>query len=510
MTSTVETHPFQAETRELLALVIHSLYAHKEIFLRELVSNASDALDKLRFEALTHPEYGVAEERLAIQIELDPARRTLEIRDNGIGMSRAEVTANIGTIARSGTREFRRALEKAGREHSSGGELPDLIGQFGVGFYSAFMVAEEVELETRRVGESRATRWRSRGERLQDPDGVKHDANHGPKRHRGEAQLRPPDDRTHGEQQQVRVTPRGDQAESGIETSPCVHLEFEQPEEDAFLNTAEDITDHDDDQHQVDILAEDETGNGAESARPSDVPEWRVDEIDTMIEDIAPLGRRQGEAGKLAVDGIEERHKPGCHQSRQKLALDEQHEGDHNAGEAYHRHDIRADPLLGRPFCRVPCRPRPHPLRHQVGDALVGALEHPTLDRRHCVGREGHDVRRLALFQGMLVSAGKLPRLDHAHPLRQSGHGPDGEAIGDARSQPRTHMGGDRDGRACSRNCENKIRIGLYEGADDALLEDVIDPYQNDAGNIGRRRLLRRHYGQSEPCEGPSEPFGGR
>ena len=159
MTSQAETIPFQAETTELLDLVIHSLYTHKEIFLRELVSNASDALDKLRVEALTNADLAIRPEDLRIRLEVDPEARTLTISDTGIGMTRDEVVENIGTIARSGTRRFLDALQEADAKAG----LPDLIGRFGVGFYSAFMVADEVELETRRVGEQDGTRWSSRG-----------------------------------------------------------------------------------------------------------------------------------------------------------------------------------------------------------------------------------------------------------------------------------------------------------------------------------------------------------
>jgi molecular chaperone HtpG len=154
-----ETHAFQAEVQQVLRLVIHSLYSNKEIFLRELVSNASDALDKLRFEGIRTPELLAGDPELRIEIEVDETAKTLTIRDNGIGMSREEVVENIGTIARSGTRRFLESL--------SGDERKDaqLIGQFGVGFYSAFIVAKEVELRTRRAGaDDRAgVLWRSEG-----------------------------------------------------------------------------------------------------------------------------------------------------------------------------------------------------------------------------------------------------------------------------------------------------------------------------------------------------------
>ncbi|PYS54899.1 MAG: molecular chaperone HtpG [Acidobacteria bacterium] len=160
MTTNIETFQFQAEARQVLDLMIHSLYTNKEIFLRELISNASDALDRLRFEALSHPELMSADDKLEIWIESDSTARTLTIHDNGIGMSRDEVIANIGTIAKSGTRELLQSL----KENQSPGALSTLIGQFGVGFYSAFMVADRVTLVTRRAGESDATQWESAGD----------------------------------------------------------------------------------------------------------------------------------------------------------------------------------------------------------------------------------------------------------------------------------------------------------------------------------------------------------
>jgi molecular chaperone HtpG len=158
MENAVEHHQFQAEVTELLRLMVHSLYSDKDVFLRELVSNASDALDKLRFEALTKPELVHGE--LEIRLEVDADKRTLSIVDNGIGMSREEVSRNIGTIAKSGTKEFVEAVKNAKKT-----ELPpELIGQFGVGFYSSFMVADTVTLVTRRAGEAGATRWESTGD----------------------------------------------------------------------------------------------------------------------------------------------------------------------------------------------------------------------------------------------------------------------------------------------------------------------------------------------------------
>jgi len=156
----METFQFQAATKDLLDLMIHSLYTNKEIFLRELISNASDALDRLRFEALTQPEILEGDDKLEIRIDADPKARTLTISDNGIGMSKDEVAENIGTIAKSGTRELR-DMVKAGVSHAA---LAELIGQFGVGFYSSFMVAEKVTLSTKKAGDDKATLWESTGD----------------------------------------------------------------------------------------------------------------------------------------------------------------------------------------------------------------------------------------------------------------------------------------------------------------------------------------------------------
>lgn len=154
--STKETIAFQAETKQLLDLVIHSLYTHKEIFLRELISNASDAMDKLRYEVLTNEELDVDTSDLRVLLEVDKEKRVLKIDDNGIGMTREELIRNIGTIASSGTKGFIEALQA---DQKQGVEFPDLIGQFGVGFYSAFMVADKVEVETRRAGAEEGYRW---------------------------------------------------------------------------------------------------------------------------------------------------------------------------------------------------------------------------------------------------------------------------------------------------------------------------------------------------------------
>ncbi|MES9875456.1 MAG: ATP-binding protein, partial [Candidatus Sedimenticola sp. 1PA] len=155
-----ETLDFQAEVSQVLNLVIRSLYSNKEIFLRELVSNASDAAEKLRFEALTDDALYENDPNLRIRVSVDKERRTVTISDNGIGMSRQEVGETIGTIASSGTRKFLEAL--------SGEQAQDnqLIGQFGVGFYSAFIVADKVTLATRRagLGIEHGVRWESTGE----------------------------------------------------------------------------------------------------------------------------------------------------------------------------------------------------------------------------------------------------------------------------------------------------------------------------------------------------------
>jgi molecular chaperone HtpG len=153
--STTQTFEFQAETKQLMDLMIHSIYSHKEIFLRELISNASDAIDKRKFLGLTDKSV-TQEENNFIRIEVDKTARRLTISDTGIGMSRDEVVQNIGTIARSGTKEL---IEKA----KASKDAFDLIGQFGVGFYSAFMVADKITMITRRANEETATRWVSTG-----------------------------------------------------------------------------------------------------------------------------------------------------------------------------------------------------------------------------------------------------------------------------------------------------------------------------------------------------------
>ncbi len=159
MTETVETRRFEAEVQQVLHLVVHSLYSHKEIFLRELVSNASDACDKLRFESIANPDLAREGGDLAIDVTFDRGAGTLSVADNGIGMSRDEVIDHLGTIARSGTRRFLETLSGDARRDTQ------LIGQFGVGFYSAFIVAGRVTVETRRADAAAAegVRWESDG-----------------------------------------------------------------------------------------------------------------------------------------------------------------------------------------------------------------------------------------------------------------------------------------------------------------------------------------------------------
>jgi molecular chaperone HtpG len=159
MTAAAETRKFEAEVAQVLHLVTHSLYSHKEIFLRELISNASDACDKLRFEAIGKPELLSGDSDLHIDISVDKEARTITIADNGIGMNRDEVVANIGTIASSGTRKFLEAMSSEQKADAN------LIGQFGVGFYSAFVVADKVTLVTRKAGAEAdaGVRWESTG-----------------------------------------------------------------------------------------------------------------------------------------------------------------------------------------------------------------------------------------------------------------------------------------------------------------------------------------------------------
>lgn len=158
-TTEKQTLDFQAEIKQLLQLMIHSLYSNKEIFLRELVSNASDAADKLRFESIHQPELYEGSSDLSIQVSFDKEARTISISDNGIGMSRDEIISNLGTIAKSGTKEFFSQLSGDQQKDAS------LIGQFGVGFYSGFIVADRITVETRRagLGQDTGVRWESEG-----------------------------------------------------------------------------------------------------------------------------------------------------------------------------------------------------------------------------------------------------------------------------------------------------------------------------------------------------------
>jgi molecular chaperone HtpG len=156
--ATAETHEFQAEVARLLNMMVRSVYSETEIFLRELISNASDACDRLRYEALTNPSLMDGDAALRISVAVDPASRTLTITDNGIGMNRDDLIANLGTIARSGTAAFMEKLSGDSKKDVS------LIGQFGVGFYSAFMVADRVEVTSRKAGEAQAWKWSSAGE----------------------------------------------------------------------------------------------------------------------------------------------------------------------------------------------------------------------------------------------------------------------------------------------------------------------------------------------------------
>ena len=146
---------FKAESQRLLDLMINSIYTHREIFLREIISNASDAIDKLAYTALTDDKVGISRDQFAITITRDEANRTLTVSDNGIGMSREDMEENLGTIAKSGSLGFKQAMEKK--------EEIDIIGQFGVGFYSAFMVASSITVISKKYGEDKAWKWISDG-----------------------------------------------------------------------------------------------------------------------------------------------------------------------------------------------------------------------------------------------------------------------------------------------------------------------------------------------------------
>ena len=153
-----EAKIFKAETKELLNLMIHSIYTNKEIFLRELISNANDAIDKLKFKALTDSEILKGDDKFKIEISVDKENRTVSISDNGIGMTYDEVDENIGTIAKSGSKIFKEQLEQAQK-----GDI-DIIGQFGVGFYSGFIVADKITLETKSPYSENGVRWISNGD----------------------------------------------------------------------------------------------------------------------------------------------------------------------------------------------------------------------------------------------------------------------------------------------------------------------------------------------------------
>src|SRR3984893_13894998 len=166
MTAGVEQLEFQAEARQLLDLLVHSVYSDKDSFLRELISNASDALDKLRIEAFQNKDLDpniTDTSDLHIEIEADKDARTLTVPDHGLGMTRAEVVDLIGTLAKSGTAELRQQLPEAQTAKNTA-VSEELIGQFGIGFYSTFMVADKVELLTHKAGESEATKWESSGD----------------------------------------------------------------------------------------------------------------------------------------------------------------------------------------------------------------------------------------------------------------------------------------------------------------------------------------------------------
>ena len=156
MENTMEKKEFQAESKRLLDLMINSIYTHREIFLREILSNASDALDKLAYRALTDDKVGLNRDDLAIHITLDDKMKTITVSDNGIGMSHDEMEKNLGTIARSGSYQFKQEAEQ--KEDAS-----TIIGQFGVGFYSAFMVAEAVTVISKQYGSDEAWMWQSSG-----------------------------------------------------------------------------------------------------------------------------------------------------------------------------------------------------------------------------------------------------------------------------------------------------------------------------------------------------------
>lgn len=151
----METKQFKAESKRLLDMMINSIYTHKEIFLRELISNASDAIDKLYFKSLTDSSVGIKRDEFGIEISVDKEKRTLTVSDNGIGMTEEDLENNLGTIANSGSLAFKKDNEL--------GDDVDIIGQFGVGFYSTFMVAKEVTVYTKAYGSDKAYKWQSDG-----------------------------------------------------------------------------------------------------------------------------------------------------------------------------------------------------------------------------------------------------------------------------------------------------------------------------------------------------------
>ena len=159
MSTNIEKHEFQSEAKQVLELMIHSVYSNPDIFLRELISNASDAIDKLRIEGLSHADLADLAKEGRIDIVIDKNEGTLTISDNGIGMTREELTSYLGTIARSGTKEFMKAMQEA-----KSGANNDLIGQFGVGFYSSFIAADKVTVITRKAGTSESSLWESEGD----------------------------------------------------------------------------------------------------------------------------------------------------------------------------------------------------------------------------------------------------------------------------------------------------------------------------------------------------------
>src|SRR5210317_2410897 len=156
-----ETHEFKTEVKQLLNLIINSLYSNREIFLRELISNASDAIDKLRFQAQTEEGILGDDGEFRIKIERDAVKNTLTVEDNGIGMTYDEVLENIGTIAKSGTNDFLEAMQQLNKEATL---TPELIGQFGVGFYSSFIVADKITLLTKSANGDPAVQWESHGD----------------------------------------------------------------------------------------------------------------------------------------------------------------------------------------------------------------------------------------------------------------------------------------------------------------------------------------------------------